>query len=62
MDKKIKDLRIKLGMNQEQFAEIFNVTQGTVSQWETGLNKPRIDLLPKIARLLGCTVDELLKE
>lgn len=62
MDKKIKDLRIKLGMNQEQFAEIFNVTQGTVSQWETGLTKPRIDLLPKIARLLGCTVDELLKE
>ncbi len=30
--------------------------------WDTGRNNPRADMLPKIAKLYGCTVDELLRE
>ena len=38
------------------------VTQGAISQWETGKSFPRAELLPKLADILGCTVDELLRK
>lgn len=33
-----------------------------VFQWEKGQTLPRASLLPTIAELYGCTVDELLKK
>jgi len=32
----IKKLRKEAGLNQEEFAKLFNVHQTAVSQWETG--------------------------
>ena len=49
-------------MNQNELAEKLAVTQGAVSQWENGLTTPRVELLIKIAKILDCTVDELLGE
>lgn len=57
----IQSYRKKAGMNQSQLAGFMEVTQQAVAKWETGASLPRADLLPKLADVLGCTVDELLR-
>ena len=59
---KMCDARRRAGLLQRQVADALNVSLGTVAMWDTGRNKPRADMLPKIAKLYGCTVDELLRE
>lgn len=36
----LKELRREQGLSQEQFSEIMNVSNRTVSRWETGRNMP----------------------
>ena len=38
--KKIKELRLKLGLTQEQFAAKVGVTFSTVNRWENGRGTP----------------------
>lgn len=45
---------------QREVAAILGVKNSAVSKWERGINKPRADKLPQLAKLYGCTVDELL--
>lgn len=45
---------------QNEVAKILGVVPSAVSKWERGLAKPRADKLVEIAKLYGCTVDELL--
>lgn len=54
--------RRRAGLLQRQVAEALGVSMGTVAMWDTGRNKPRADMLPRIAKLYNCTVDELLRE
>lgn len=56
----IRDARIKAGIAQGDLAKMLDVTQGAVSQWELGITKPSICYLPKIASILGTTVDDLI--
>lgn len=56
------ELREKAGLTQKQAAAALGVDQSAISFWETGANNPRASLLPKIATLYGCTVDDLLKD
>lgn len=58
----IKTKRCEKGISQQDFAEALGVTQGAVSQWESGITNPNISLLPKMSQILGCTVDELLSQ
>ena len=58
---RLKEFRIKKGFTQIELAQKLNVKQNTVSQWETGESLPRADKLFKLAKILNCTVDELLK-
>lgn len=57
-----KKTREKSGLTQQEAAANLGVDQSAVCQWETGKTKPRATLLPKIATLYGCTVDELLSD
>ena len=57
----IQALRKEANIKQTQLAESLGVTQQAVAKWETGTSLPRADLLPKLADVLGCTVDELLR-
>lgn len=54
--------REKSGLTQKEVAEKLRVDQSSVSWWETGKNNPRASLLPAIATLYGCTIDELLSD
>ena len=58
----IKDYRKKTGVTQSDLAIALGVTQATVAMWETGEALPRADKLPKLAKILNCTVDDLFKK
>lgn len=58
----IKILREEKGLRQEDIAKQLNINRSTVAKWETSNVLPRADKLIKLADILGCTVDELLKE
>ena len=59
---KIKELRKKKCLSQCELAELLSVQRSTVAKWETGRTFPRTEQLPKLARALNCTIDELLRE
>lgn len=56
---KIKALREAAGLQQKQVAESMGVFQTTVSNWETEVALPKARDLPRLAQVLGCTIDEL---
>ena len=58
----IKKLRLKAGLTQSQLAKKMNVDQAAVSRWESGETKPLRKCHKRLAKVLGCTVDELLEE
>lgn len=55
-----KNAREKRGMTQQEAARALGTDQSTVCLWETGKTKPRASLLPRIAEVYECTIDELL--
>lgn len=60
LPRRIKEIRKLLKMNQIQFAEFLHVTQGAVSQWETGRTRPDTDQMIAMAGAVGKSVDYLL--
>ena len=54
-------LRKSHGYTQQEVAEKLNVSNRTLSSWETDRTTPDILLLPAIADLYGVTVDELIR-
>lgn len=57
----IKSLRKRAEITQRAISHILGVSQQCVSKWEKGICDPRSNQLPKIAQILNCTIDELLK-
>lgn len=57
-----KTARERSGLTQRDLANALGIDQSTVCLWETGKTQPRAKLLPKLASLLNCTVDELLSD
>lgn len=39
-NKKIKDIRGKMGLSQERFAALVGVTRVTIARWEDGIVQP----------------------
>ena len=58
----IREARMHVPMSQRELADKLGVTQGVVSQWEIGNKFPRTRMLPKLAKELGCSIEELLRE
>ena len=56
---KIRMRREAMGLTQAKLANALGVSRTAVTMWETGKSRPRFELLPKIAQLLGCTIDDL---
>ncbi|WP_418253844.1 helix-turn-helix domain-containing protein [Gemmiger formicilis] len=57
-----KRLREKAGITVKQVMEALGVSDATVYFWETGVNNPKASKLPALAKLYGCTVDDLLRK
>ena len=58
----IKKLRNQRGISQLQRSEMRGISQAMGATWESGNNNPRADKLPDLARVLGCTVDDLFRD
>ena len=58
----IKNLRENKGLSQENVANKLNVKQQAVAKWEAGKSYPRTDKLPQLAKIFGCTIDDLFKK
>ena len=56
---KIKQLRLKAGLTQEQLGATLGISAQSVSKWETAVTMPDISLLPLLASALGVTIDEI---
>ena len=57
---KIKQIRNKNQLTQEQFAIRLNVSRQAVSNWENNRNLPDIQMLILIAEVYDVTLDELI--
>ena len=57
---RLKHLRERALLTQEALARRLGVTPMTVWRWENGERNPSLDVLKNIARILECSVDELL--
>lgn len=57
---RISEARKAHGYTQEEFSQLLDVSAQAVSKWENDISCPDIQLLPKIADILGMTTDRLL--
>lgn len=57
----LKALRLRKGMTQEDVARTIGVSRITIRNWELGINTPNAAYIPKLARLFGCPVDEVIR-
>jgi len=48
------------GMSQAELAKVLGVPQSTVGYWEIASKPPRSDVLPKLAKVLGVRVEDIL--
>ena len=59
LGKKIRQLRFRAGLTQEQLADKLGVGAQAVSKWENTVAMPDITLLPCLAEIFGVTIDDL---
>lgn len=57
----LRELRERANLRQVDVARKLSVDQAAVSKWENGVNPPLPKYRKRLAKLYGCTVDELLK-
>lgn len=56
---RIKALRLRRGLSQEQLADLLGVRKGTVGNWESGQNGATIGRIRKIAKKLNVSCEYL---
>ncbi len=59
---KIKNLRLKKGLTQEELGERTDLSKGYISQLERGLSSPSIETFFDILEVLGCTPKQFFDE
>ena len=57
---RLKTLRIKKKLTQQQLADLLGLTKSVISAYENGLRYPAYDVLIKIARIFKVSTDFLL--
>lgn len=55
----LREAREKKGLTQAQLASRINVKQAAVSHWENGRWPPLKKYHKKIAKILGCTTEDI---
>ena len=57
---RIRKYRKEKGLNQKQLAELIHVSNGRISNWEQGINRPDADILAELCRVLDVSPSLLL--
>lgn len=60
MGEVISTLRKEKGMTQKELADMLNITDKAVSKWERDIACPDTMTIPKLAEILGISVEELM--
>ena len=60
LGQKLKEIRKKFGLSQEQLAEIMNVSRQAITKWESDAGVPDTSNLQILAQTFGITIDYLL--
>lgn len=58
MTTKLKNLRKERKMTQGNLAQIFHISQTSVSKYETGESVPDLEMVVKMADFFGVSLDE----
>lgn len=62
LGKKIKALRLKPELSQDEFARKVDIPYTTLTKIETGvIKKPSVFVMAKIAKALGINIEELIR-
>ena len=62
LGKKIKVLRLKLELSQDEFARKADIPYTTLTKIETGvIKKPSVFVMAKLAKTLGVSIEDLIK-
>jgi transcriptional regulator with XRE-family HTH domain len=59
---KLKELRGTVGLSQEKLANKLEISKRTIIDYENNKHLPPAELLPKISKFFGVTIDSLLTE
>ncbi|MBR6515033.1 MAG: helix-turn-helix transcriptional regulator [Clostridia bacterium] len=57
---RIRKYREECGLSQKQLADMINVSNSRVSNWEQGINRPDADIIADICRALNVSPSELM--
>ena len=57
-----KAMALEKGITYQEIANAVGCTKGAVSHWFNAVNRPRIETIRKIAKVLGTTITELVQE
>lgn len=60
LGKRIAFLRKQNGMSQEKLAELLCISPQAISKWENGHTTPETALLPVLAQIFQCSIDEII--
>ena len=55
---KIKSFRNEKNLSLREFGKLIGVSAQAVCKWEQGICCPDVSLLPHLARMLGCAIDD----
>ena len=55
----LKSLRKIKKIKQKEFAKELNMNRVSIGYYEKGIRSPKIDQLPIMAKLLNCSIEEL---
>lgn len=55
----IQRYRRRQGLTQHQLARRIGVTYQAISKWENGRAAPDVSLLPELAEVFNCCIDDL---
>lgn len=62
LGEKLKEIRKRFGLSQEQLAGIMNVSRQAITKWETDGGIPDVSNLQELAKVFGITIDYLLND
>ena len=51
----LRELRVKKGLTMKQLGEMVGVSEASISLYENGVHRPKMETAKKLATILGCS-------
>jgi len=59
---RVKELRLKAGLQQKDIAIALNIKQSAISQWETQKSDPKPENIPRLAKFFNVPAESIIYE